>query len=87
MADKNENKGGKDAAAATPAAPKSKALLFGVGGEGEDGDQQQVSHLHGGLRPCDGGCLEQSRPVMMSAPGTPGAKTPYLTTARSRNQK
>jgi hypothetical protein len=32
MADKHENKGGKDAAAATPAAPKSKALLFGVGG-------------------------------------------------------
>ncbi|MNF73903.1 hypothetical protein D3C84_559200 [compost metagenome] len=50
-------------------------------GKGEDGDQQQVSHLHGGLRPCDGGCLEQSRPVMMSAPGDPGAKTRYLTTS------
>ena len=24
------------------------------GGESEDGDQQQVFHLHGGLRPCDG---------------------------------
>ena len=50
-------------------------------GYGEDGDQQQVFHVHGGLRPCDGGCLAQSRPVMMSAPGSPGAKTPYLTTS------
>ena len=38
------------------------------GSQCEDGDQQQVSHLHGGLRPYDGRCLGRVRPVMMSAP-------------------
>ena len=38
------------------------------GGQCEDGDQQQVSHLHGGLRPYDGRCLGRVRPVMMNAP-------------------
>jgi hypothetical protein len=37
-------------------------------GQSEDGDQQQVFHLHGGLRPFDGRCLGRCRPVMMSAP-------------------
>ena len=43
-------------------------------GECEDGDQQQVFHLHGGLRPYDGRCLGRGRPVMMGAPRNPRGK-------------
>ncbi|MDP2145796.1 MAG: hypothetical protein Q8J91_03835, partial [Pseudomonas sp.] len=55
---------------------------------GEDGDQQQVFHLHGGLRPYDGRCLGRGRPVMMSAPmKASGQKTPYLTTSAQPKPK
>ncbi|MCY1301817.1 hypothetical protein D9M68_692220 [compost metagenome] len=57
------------------------------GGEGEGGDQQQVFHLHGGLRPCDGRLSWPEPSCYDEPPAKPGRKDAVFNHKRAAETK